>query len=253
MSPPNLSADVALITGGGTGLGLGIAKALCNAGAKVVLCGRREEPLLKAQAEIGQELCAITCGDITDSADRSSIIQDAKDAFGQPVSLLVNNAGNHLKKPASEVTDEEFQNVLSTHVNASFALSRDVYPGMVQAGRGNILFIASMASFMGVPNIVAYTAAKCAVIGLTRALAAEWSGSGIRVNAIAPGWIASPMMEKALSDDPVRKEKILSRTPMGGFGEAKDIGNAVTYLTSSAAGFVNGTILTVDGGASVGF
>ena len=151
------------------------------------------------------------------------------------------------------MTDEEFQQVLSTHVNASFALSRDLYPGMLDVGRGNILFIASMASFMGVPNIVAYTAAKCAVIGLTRALAAEWSGSGIRVNAIAPGWIASPMMDQALNDDPHRKQRILDRTPMGGFGEAKDIGNAVNYLTSPAAGFVNGTVLTVDGGASIGF
>jgi len=113
--------------------------------------------------------------------------------------------------------------------------------------------IASMASYMGVPKIVAYTAAKCAVVGLTRALAAEWSVDNIRVNAIAPGWISTPMTDKAFNNDPERMNKVLGRTPMNKFGDPDDIGQAVVYLCSPASKFVTGTLFPVDGGAQIGF
>jgi gluconate 5-dehydrogenase len=118
---------------------------------------------------------------------------------------------------------------------------------------GSILFIASMTSFMGMPQVVAYAAAKSAYLGLVRSLAVEWGPHGVRVNAIAPGWIASPMLERALSGDPVRKGKILGRTPLGSFGDPDDIGWAAVYLASPAAKFVNGVVLPVDGGAAIGF
>jgi gluconate 5-dehydrogenase len=172
--------------------------------------------------------------------------------FG-PVDTLINNAGVHLKKDASEVSDAEFQTVMQTHVNAAFALSREFGKAMIRRGSGNIIFTASMASIFGIPMVAAYSAAKTAHLGLVRALAADFSPKGVRVNAIAPGWIHSEIMHKAVNADPKRKEKILSRTPLGDFGDPEDIGWAAAYLASPAAKFVTGVCLPVDGGASIGF
>ena len=147
---------------------------------------------------------------------------------------------------------QEFQRVIDTHVLGAFALSRALIPGMKQQGRGNILFIASMASLMGIPEVVAYSAAKTALVGLVRTLATELSADGIRVNAIAPGWIESDMSLKALANDAPRRERVLTRTPMKRLGKPEDIGAAV-YLCSPAARFVTGVLLPVDGGISIGF
>jgi gluconate 5-dehydrogenase len=165
----------------------------------------------------------------------------------------VNNAGIHLKKSAVETTPAEFNAILQTHVVAAFGLTRGVLPGMIQRKHGNILFTASMASLFGIPLVVAYSAAKAAYLGMVRTLATEVSRHGVRVNAIAPGWIDSDMMRKALNEDSERANRILARTPMNRFGEAEDIGWAATYLCSPAARFVTGVVLPVDGGASIGF
>ena len=247
-----LTGELALITGGGTGLGLGIARSLREAGARVCLVGRRLEALREAAAAIGDETIVVA-GDITRAEDRARCLATIETEAGQPVSLLINNAGIHLKKPALEVGDNEFQAVLATHVSAAFSLTRDVGRGMVARRRGAVVFIASMTSYIGMPNVVAYTTAKCAVVGLTRAFAAEWGAHGVRVNAVAPGWIESPMLHQALDGDPVRKAKILGRIPGREFGEARDIGEAVAFLCSSAAAYINSAILPVDGGAHCGF
>ena len=167
--------------------------------------------------------------------------------------ILVNNAGIHLRKPASKTTEAEFAAVLESHVMAPFALAREAASGMMVRREGNILFIGSMAALMGVPGVAAYSAAKSAVLGLTRALAVEWAEFGIRVNAVVPGWIDSGMAREALQKDNDRKSRILSRTPMRRLGAPEDVGMAVTYLCSPAAAFVTGTCLTVDGGAAIGF
>jgi gluconate 5-dehydrogenase len=174
-------------------------------------------------------------------------------ASGGPISILVNNAGIHVKKPAVETTPEDFQSVLTTHVCAAHALNRAVLPGMIERRHGSILHTASMASLIGIPLVIAYSAAKSAYLGMTRSLASEVSPHGVRVNAIAPGWIESPMLRKALSGDEKRSNKILSRTPMAKFGDPEDIGWAAVYLCSPAAKFVTGVVLPVDGGASIGF
>jgi gluconate 5-dehydrogenase len=251
-SPFNLTGETALITGGGTGLGLGMAKCLANAGAKVVLVGRREDELKKAVATIGAQ-ASFVAHDITQLNRASELVAAAEEAAGTPISILVNNAGIHLKKPAVETKPEEFQSVLTTHVCAAQALTTAVLPGMLARGHGNILFTASMASLFGIPLVIAYSAAKSAYVGMVRTLATEVSGQGVRVNAIAPGWIESPMLRKALDSDPARSAKILSRTPMGKFGEPDDIGNAAVFLCSPAAKFITGVVLPVDGGASIGF
>jgi gluconate 5-dehydrogenase len=250
--PFNLSGETALITGGGTGLGLGMAKCLARAGARVVLVGRRERELKAATKEIGANSSWVA-HDITQLKRASELIKAAEKAAGGPVSILINNAGIHLKKNATETTPEEFQSVLTTHVCAAQALAAAVLPGMLLRGHGHILFTASMASFIGMPLIIGYSAAKSAYLGMVRSLAAEVSGRGVRVNAIAPGWIESAMLRKALDGDTARTNKILSRTPMGRFGEPDDIGNAAVFLCSPAAKFITGVVLPVDGGASIGF
>jgi NAD(P)-dependent dehydrogenase (short-subunit alcohol dehydrogenase family) len=158
-----------------------------------------------------------------------------------------------LKKPATETSDAEFASVLQTHVLGAFALTREVGRRMIERRNGCILFIASMVSFIGMPQVVAYSAAKTAYLGLVRALATEWGPHGVRVNAIAPGWIASDMLDQALRGDPPRRARILARIPMGKFGEPDDIGWAAVYLASPAAKYVNGVILPVDGGAAESF
>ncbi|MCC5843706.1 MAG: SDR family oxidoreductase [Verrucomicrobia bacterium] len=251
-TPFDLSGECALITGGGSGLGLAMAQCMAAAGARVVLVGRRESELLQAAESIG-EVASVVAQDITRLEAAPELVATAEERAGCPVSILVNNAGIHVKKPVEETSAEEFQSVLSTHLCAAHALNRAVIPGMKARGHGNILYTASMASLFGIPWVVAYSAAKSAQLGVVRSMASELSPAGIRVNAIAPGWIDSAMMRKALAGDEARSNKILSRTPLGCFGEAEDIGWAAVYLVSPAAKFVTGVCLPVDGGASIGF
>jgi gluconate 5-dehydrogenase len=250
-NPFSLDGETALVTGGGTGLGFGIASCLAKAGARVVLVGRRATVLEKAAHKIGQA-ATFEAYDITHYDKADAFMKRVTNRVG-PISILVNNAGIHLKKSATATTTEEFNNVLQTHVVASFSLARAVLPDMMKHKHGNILFTASMASLFGIPLVLAYSAAKSAYLGMVRSLATEVSSHGVRVNAIAPGWIESDMMLKALAGDSERSNKILGRTPMKCFGKAEDIGWAATYLCSPAARFVTGVILPVDGGASNGF
>jgi len=246
-----LDGEAALITGGGTGIGLAIARQLAKAGAKVVLAGRRASVLNQAVAGIGCNAGVVVC-DVTKVERIGAVLARAESVFG-PVSILVNNAGIHLKKPGAETTDQELLDVLRTHVLGAHALTRAVLPGMVRRRHGSILFVASMASLFGIPNVYAYAAAKSAYLGMVRSLAVEASPAGVRVNAVAPGWIETDMVRKAMAGDPGRKRRILARTPLGRFGEPEDVGAAVVYLCSPAAKFVTGVVLPVDGGVSIGF
>ena len=247
----NLNGQVALVTGGGTGLGLGMAKCLVAAGAKVVLVGRRPAELAQASAALGKNTFALV-GDVTKLETIPALVREAEKLAG-PISILINNAGIHLKKDALETSDAEFASVMQTHVFGAFALTREVARGMVERKSGSILFTASMASLFGINKVVAYSAAKSAYIGLVRTLAVEFGASGVRVNAIAPGWIHSEMSAKALDGDPARKAKILGRTPLNRLGDADDIGWAAVYLSSPSAKFITGVVLPVDGGVSIGF
>jgi gluconate 5-dehydrogenase len=250
-NPFSLKGETALITGGGSGLGLGIATCFVQSGARVILVGRRENILKDAVKKLGNSASYIA-HDITQHDEADALIARVTRRDGD-ISILVNNAGIQMKKLAVDTTTAEFCNILQTHVVAAFSLTRAVLPGMIKRKHGNILFTASMASLFGIPKIVPYAAAKSAYLGMVRTLAVEVSGDGVRVNAVAPGWIDSPMMQTALSTDPERSQKILGRTPMKRFGTAEDIGWASTYLCSPAAQFVTGVILPVDGGVSIGF
>ena|SRR5437867_579143 len=251
-APPfSLKGEIVLVTGGGTGLGLAITRCMVSAGADVVITGRHQVVLDEAAAALGPGVTPFV-GDITQLESLPRLVGQVEAQVG-PLSILVNNAGIHLKKSALETSDQEFANVIQTHVFASFALARAAAKVMLARKKGSIIFIGSMAGLLGIPEVSAYSTAKAAVVGLTRSLAAEWSEHGIRVNAIVPGWIDTGMASQALNRDPQRKAKILSRTPVHHLGDGEDVGWAAVYLCSPAAKFVTGSILTVDGGAAIGF
>lgn len=247
----SLRDEVALITGGGTGIGLAIGQAMAAAGARVVLVGRRETELKAAVSQVGAGASYVV-QDITRTEDLPAMVERIHREVG-PITCLINNAGVHLKKAAVDTSADEFETVLRTHVVGAHALTRAVVPGMMARKHGSVVFTASMASLFGIPMVIAYTAAKTAMVGMVRGYSTEFSAHGIRVNAVAPGWIETDMSRKALDADPARRSKVVGRTPMGRLGEAEDIGWAVVYLCSPAARFVTGVTLPVDGGASIGF
>ena len=252
MSVFSLKDEVALITGGGTGLGKAMTTSMVEAGAKVVITGRREEPLAETVDELGADSVAYLLHDVTKTNEADSFLEKVSAIFGEP-SILINNAGVHHKVPAEDETDEGLQSILNIHLNGALALTNPWAKRRMAKQSGSVIFISSMSAIMGIPQVTAYSAAKSAIAGVTRSLAVEWAPHGIRVNAIAPGWIESPMLHKALDNDPERKQRILSRTPMNSFGQGSDIGNAAVFLCSSAAKFITGHQLVVDGGASISF
>ena len=247
----SLTNEVAVITGGGTGLGLGMARAFVEAGARVVLVGRRVEPLQAACAELGAA-ASFRAHDVADFAAAPALLADIERTL-DPVSILVNNAGVHLKKPMAEVTENEIGYQMDIHVLGAHALSRAAYALMKPRGKGSILFIASMASLFGLPLVGAYAVAKSALLGLVRTMAVEWSAHGVRVNAIAPGWIETDITRGAVFSDPARLQRIIQRTPMGRMGQPDDVAGAAVFLCSPAAKFITGVVLPVDGGVSMGF
>ncbi len=245
------TSKIAIVTGGGSGLGFAIAKKFTENGITTIIVGRDKEKLEKARALLGAGCHARTC-DVSDLGSLPGFIETIVKEFGQ-VDILVNNAGINQKKPFVEVTDEEFQRIITTNLTAVFSLSREVVKDMLKRSSGCIINISSMAAQYGLPKVIAYSASKTAIDGITRAMAVELSPQGIRVNAIAPGFIYSEMTAKALDSDPERKAKVFSRTPMGRMGQPEDIANAALYLASDGAVFVTGVVLPVDGGNSIGF
>jgi len=242
---------IAIVTGGASGLGYATAKKFTASGIKTIIIGRDENKLKKAADDLG-ELVHTYSYDLNDTDGIPALVQDIKDKFGR-IDILVNNAGINMKKSFLEVTAEEFSRVINTNVLSVFVLSREVSKIMIEQGEGNITNISSMAAQYGIPKVIAYTASKSAIEGMTKAMAVELSPLGIRVNCVAPGFIATDMSANAFKDDPQRKEKILSRTPMGKMGDPADIAEAVYYFSNGTASFVTGAVLVVDGGNSIGF
>lgn len=244
----SLSGKRALVTGGGTGIGRGITKAFVDAGASVIITGRREALLLEAASQLGPS-CSYIRHDLTEMDTIPGLIQHIEDEHG-PIDILVNNAGVHLKKDAVDTSDEEFLGVLQTNLLSVFALTRECARNMMDRRRGSIILIHSMTGIFGMPKVVAYGTSKTALTGLMNNLVTEFSDFNVRINAIAPGWIESDMMLNAIEADQERKRRILSRIAMPHFGQPEDIGYAAVYLASDASRYVTGVVLPVDGGAT---
>jgi NAD(P)-dependent dehydrogenase (short-subunit alcohol dehydrogenase family) len=247
-----LSAQkIAIITGGGSGIGLAIAEKFVQAGITTIIIGRDRQKLDAARALLGDG-CDPIAHDLNDLASIPALVKDIAARYGR-IDILVNNAGINMKKELQDVTDEDFELILHTNVSAVFSMTREVVKIMLPQGKGNIINISSMASQYGIPKVIAYTASKSAIEGMTKAMAVELSPQGILVNCIAPGFIATDMSARALNGDPERKQKVFSRTPLGRMGDPGDIGDAALFLASDQAKYLTGVVLPVDGGNSVGF
>jgi NAD(P)-dependent dehydrogenase (short-subunit alcohol dehydrogenase family) len=251
MDPFRLDGQAALVTGGGSGIGFAIAQAMIEAGARVLITGRRADRLEEAAKELGAG-AGYLVHDVDDLAAAPAAISAAAARLGR-LDILVNNAGINRKKPVLDTTDADMAEMMQTHLFGAFALTREAAKVMAKSGGGSIIMVSSMSTMIGVPGVVAYTAAKNAAIGMMRSLAVELGAHNVRTNAIAPGWIDTAMSQRAFSGDPARRERVLDRTPLHRLGQPSDIGFAAVYLASPAARFVNGTVLVVDGGVGIGF
>lgn len=246
-----MNRKIAIVTGGGSGIGFAIAEKFIAEGIETVIVGRDEAKLNDAKEKLGTLCHPMSC-DVSNLSAIPSLIQNIIKQFGQ-IDILVNNAGINMKKDFTEVTDEEFQSVITTNLCSVFSMSREVVKHMLVKGSGSIINISSMAAQYGLPRVIAYSASKTAIDGMTRAMAVELSPKGIRVNAIAPGFIETAMTAKALNSDPERKQKVFGRTPMGFMGQPSDIGDAALFLATDASKYITGVVLPVDGGNSIGF
>jgi 2-deoxy-D-gluconate 3-dehydrogenase len=239
----------ALVTGASGGLGAAIAIGLARAGADVVVHGEVRpadcDETCAAIRAAGVRTAAIA-GDLADFATPARLLSETIAALGG-LEILVNNAGTIRRARAEETTDEDWDHVLAVNLGSVFRLCREAGRGMLASGHGKIINIASLLSFQGGIRVPAYAAAKSGVAAITRALANEWSGRGVNVNAIAPGYMRTANTA-ALRADPERSRQILERVPAGRWGEPEDLVGAAVFLASRASDYVHGHVLVVDGG-----
>ncbi|PPF81296.1 2-deoxy-D-gluconate 3-dehydrogenase [Subtercola sp. Z020] len=243
----DLSGQRALVTGARRGIGRAIAEELARAGADIIGVSAHLETEGSAVGAAVTALGRSFEGYSVDFSDREAVARFAGTITERPIDILVNAAGDISRSPAAEHPLSEWDRILEIDLSSQFVLTQQVGAQMLQRGSGRIVFIASLLSFQGGITVPGYAAAKSGIAGLTRALANEWTASGVTVNAIAPGYIATDNTT-ALRDDPQRSRDILARIPAGRWGEAADIAGAAVFLASPAAAYVSGTILAVDGG-----
>jgi 2-deoxy-D-gluconate 3-dehydrogenase len=244
----SLEGRGALVTGSGSGIGAAIARALARAGADVVCHDRRGRAQETAQEirALGRRSQALAA-DLADRAAQDRLVADAREALGR-LDILVNNAGTIRRAPAADYSDADWDLLMEVNLSAPFRLARRVGKMMLDEGRpGRIVNVASLLSFQGGILVPGYAASKGGLAQVTKALANEWAGKGINVNAIAPGYIATDNTAP-LRADPTRSRQILERIPAGRWGEPDDIAGAAVFLCSDAARYVHGQVLLVDGG-----
>lgn len=237
----------ALVTGSSRGLGAAIALALAEAGANVACHGRLPEgnAICRSITACGRETF-FQAGDVAEPNVCSALIERTVNTFGS-IDILVNNAGTIRRSPAADFPEAYWDEVIATNLTSVFRLSQLAAQHMLKQGRGKIVNIASLLSFQGGVFVPSYAAAKAGVAALTKSFANEWAGSGINVNAIAPGYMATANTEP-LRKDPERSRQILERIPAGRWGELCDVGGAAVFLSSAASDYIHGHVLVVDGG-----
>jgi len=241
-----LDGNVAVVTGGSRGIGRAMVLALAEAGADVAVVSRTDDAsLAECVAALGRRY--LHCrADLTQREQTRTVIPSVTAALGR-VDILVNNAGVILRGAAAKHTEEDWDQTLEIDLSAAFILSQAAGQQMIERGRGKIINVGSVLSFQGGINVVAYTAAKHGVAGLTKALANEWARHGVNVNALAPAYFATELTQ-ALQDDPVRSAAITGRTPARRWGQPEDIAGAAIFLASHASDYIHGAVIPVDGG-----
>jgi gluconate 5-dehydrogenase len=250
----DLQGQVALVTGGGRGIGKTIAEALAEAGAKLVLTGRREEWLTPAVAELAARgfTALWVVGDVTQPADVERTVQTAMNAYGQ-IDILVNNAGQTWGQATEDLPFDRWRQVIDVNLTGMFLMAQRVGRHMLERGPGGrIINVASVAGLMAgdpaAPMTIAYNTSKAGVIAFTRTLAMEWGRRGVRVNAIAPGWFPTRMAAASIA---AARDRIEARTALGRVGELDELKGVALFLASSASSYVTGQTIVVDGGISL--
>ena len=248
----DLKGRVAVVTGGNGGIGLGMAKGLGSAGARVAIAARNAEKsraAVEALARLGAEAIAVQV-DVADEASVEAAIKSVVDRLGR-LDVLVNNAGINIRKQPQDYTLAEWRSVIDTNLTSAFLCSRAVYPLMKAAGGGKIINIGSMMSIFGTAFVAAYSASKGGIVQLTKSLAAAWARDNIQVNAVLPGWIDTELTRNARRQIPGLNDSVLRRTPAGRWGEMDDMAGIAVFLAAPASDFVTGTAIPVDGGFAI--
>ncbi|MGH8741992.1 MAG: SDR family NAD(P)-dependent oxidoreductase [Burkholderiales bacterium] len=248
MNPFDLEGKTALVTGGNGGIGLGIAKGLAQAGAKVAIAGRNEAKSKVALKALGADAVALKV-DVNDEAAVKRMVADTVKAFGG-LDILVANAGINIRKPPQDYALEEWHRIMDTNLTSVFACCQAAYPEMKRRGGGKIVTIGSMTSIFGFDVGPVYAASKGAVVQLTRSLAAAWARDNIQVNSILPGFIDTELTQNLRRNFPEAHERVVSRTPARRWGDPADLAGTAVFFCSRASDFVTGTALPVDGGFS---
>ena len=248
----DLTGRVAIVTGGNGGIGLGMARGLAAAGARIVVAARnasKSQAAVKDLAARGGEALAVET-DVADERSVARLVETTRERWGR-LDILINNAGINIRKPAHELALDEWRRVLDTNLTSAYLCSKAAYPAFKAAGGGKVVNIGSMMSLFGASFAPAYGASKGGIVQLTRSTAVAWAPDGITVNALLPGWIDTALTRKARDDMPTLNANVLARTPMGRWGDPRDFEGIAAFLASDAAAFVTGVAIPVDGGFSV--
>jgi 2-dehydro-3-deoxy-D-gluconate 5-dehydrogenase len=246
----DLKGRTALVTGGNGGIGLGMARGLAAAGARVAIAGRNAAKNTAALASLGKDAISLK-GDLGDEKQCRALVAEAAERLGGRLDILINNAGINIRKTPQEYAMEEWRTVLDVNLTSAFVASQAAYPHMKRAGAGKIVNIGSMMSIFGASFAAPYAASKGGIVQLTRALATAWARDNIQVNAVLPGWIDTDLTRNARSEVKGLHERVLARTPAGRWGEPADLAGIAVFLCAAASNFVTGTAIPVDGGYSV--
>ena len=247
----DLNGRVAIVTGGNGGIGLGMAKGLAKAGARVVVAARNQAKSSTAVRELkslGSDAFALAV-DVTDAAAVQSMVDAAAQRCGR-LDILINNAGINIRKPAHELPLEQWTQVIETNLTSAFVCSRAAYPHMKRSGGGKIINIGSMLSIFGASFAPAYGASKGGLVQLTKSLAVAWAADNIQVNAVLPGWIDTDLTQQARAQLQGLHERVLARTPAARWGAGSDFEGIAVFLASAASDFITGAAIPVDGGYS---
>src|SRR5262245_1127440 len=243
----DLKGKVAVVTGGNGGIGLGMARGLADAGAKVVVAGRNAQKSAAAAKEIGGIAIEI---DVLEEKSRKALIEKTVAQLGR-LDILVNNAGINIRKQPQEFTLAEYHEVMNTNLTSAFNCSQLAYPEMKKAGAGKIINIGSMMSIFGASFTTAYATSKGGIVQMSRAMAGAWAKDNIQVNCVLPGWIDTDLTRGARQQIDGLHERVLARTPAGKWGDPDDFAGIAVFLASPASDFLTGTAIPVDGGYSI--
>jgi len=249
MDPSRLDGKIALVTGSSTGIGLAIARRLGALGAKVVVNSRSDERAHKTAQTLGEEGIVATAagGDVSKPEGVTRVFERTLKDHGT-LDILVNNAGQIVVKPSEELAYDDWERIIGVNLTGPFLCAQAAGRIMLERGAGVIVNVSSMLSHISLPGRLAYAASKHGVDGITRTLGIEWGRRGVRVVSVNPGYVATALVEEAMRSGRFSKSDIEKRSPVGRLASLEEVANAVAFLASPAASYVNATTLLVDGG-----